>query len=107
MLVTGLTRGHIGRCITCVTFDFLQLIVCFFGHLSLVAKLYCVLCLNGGHKELGGKCVKWIVHNRIIKKYPYIGYGICVHRRLDRQYPGHWSPWSGGVEAKVSRPHHS
>ena len=37
---------------------------------------------------------------RVIKKYTYVGYGICVHRWLDRQYPGHWVGHRGPMEWK-------
>lgn len=37
---------------------------------------------------------------RVIKKYLYIGYGICVHHWLDRQYPCHWIGRHGPMEWK-------
>jgi len=40
----------------------------------------------------------------VIKKYPYVGYGICVHHRSDRCYPGHWIGRHGPVEWKPRSP---
>lgn len=41
---------------------------------------------------------------RVIKKYPYVGNGICMHHWLDWKYPGHWIGRHGPVEWKPRSP---
>ena len=42
--------------------------------------------------------------HRVIKKYPYIGYGVCVHCWLDGQFPGQWIGCLGPVEWQPRSP---